>query len=204
VPRSLDQYLESGWLRLQRGVAAMAAAAWAATGLLEPGASREVELPSAGELWAFVAAAVGVGALAEWAQRRILRQPQPAVDPQVIAADDTVRATSVHAIAGASTGFLVMLGSGAGIVLADGQPVIGVVGVIVGLWLWHACTRPHSRTAGPGLLVGATVGLALVVVAAGMVLLLRAGSSSYSDSDSVPGQPVLLETTIPVIPTTVP
>src|SRR4051794_16060417 len=94
TPRELAQYLPRRTLLAQRAVTAAAALGALAT---------DGEAPVA-----FAVAVVALGAGLEAVERWLVRRPQPFTDPELIAADDAIRAQSLPAVAGARPGVLLL------------------------------------------------------------------------------------------------
>ena len=112
VPRELEQYMPRGLLYAQRalGVAVLLGAPALgvvpydrAAGAMEP---QWLALLTFGG--AFAAFAVGLEALERW----IVRRPQPFTSPSLVAADDAIRAQSVHSLAGSGLALLLVACSG--------------------------------------------------------------------------------------------
>ncbi|NLV54595.1 MAG: hypothetical protein GXY13_03180 [Acidimicrobiales bacterium] len=204
VARTVDRYLGPEWLPVQRTATAAAVLLMGGAALVntDPGASRVEPV-----LYAVAALLVGVGA--EWAQRRIVDRAQTASEPDLVAADDAVRASSVRAVAGVAIAFLVMTAGGGAAHLVD-HPVPALIGVGLGLFLWYRCVRPKG--AAYRILLVAVSLLAVVGVAATVAIVL---ARSNSVSESQPAVPVTQQadevepgttepggTTVPVGPTT--
>jgi hypothetical protein len=104
VPRELDDYLPRRLLWLQRVLAAGCVVSLMALPLLDTGPA--VEMPSWGTV-AGLSGVIGVFAAAlerlEW---WIVRRAQPFISEPLLAADDAIRAQSIHAVAGAGIAFL--------------------------------------------------------------------------------------------------
>jgi hypothetical protein len=89
-------------------------------------------LASAGEApVAFAAAVVVLGAGLEAIERWLVRRPQPFTDPELVAADDAIRAQSIHAVAGAGLALLLLAGCGVALVL--GAPAVAAVALVLAL-----------------------------------------------------------------------
>jgi hypothetical protein len=115
VPRELGAYLPRRLLRAQRALGVAVVAGVLVTALVPyPSPASE---PDGWELATgvafFGAFAVGLEALERW----IVRRPQPFIEPSLVAADDAIRAQSVHALAGAGLALLLVALSGLLVVL---------------------------------------------------------------------------------------
>jgi hypothetical protein len=102
-----------------------------------------------------LAAAAAVAAVGVVVQRHVLSRPRPAdLDPSVLHADDVIRRTSLHVVAGSVTALL--WGFGAGLVLLSpvGHPGVTQVGLVVAAagavlgWL-VAASEPRSTRREP-------------------------------------------------------
>ncbi len=98
VPREMDDYLapwvrRMSWAALALTVALLSA--YAALGEIGPGAR------SASDVLPGVLGAATVVVVATWAQRRLVHRPQPLSAPDLVAADDVLRAASISTAAGA-------------------------------------------------------------------------------------------------------
>ena len=115
APRVLVDYLPRRLLVGQRALGAAVAVGVLVTGLVPyPPAAADVDWAAlAIGAAAFGAFAVGVEALERW----VVRRPQPFTSPSLVAADDAIRAQSVHAIAGAGLALLLVALSGLFVVL---------------------------------------------------------------------------------------
>jgi hypothetical protein len=102
VPRSLDDYLSRALLWGPAAVGALAAAVWAGVASLPAGIDDGLMRASGWAIVAGVVFALLVPALAAAAERWILRRPQPLVGPELVAADDALRAASVRNLAAVS------------------------------------------------------------------------------------------------------
>jgi hypothetical protein len=112
VPRELGQYMPRVLLYAQRalGIAVLLGALVLgvvpfdrSAGAVEP--QWLVLLTFGG---AFAALAVGLEALERW----VVRRPQPFISPPLVAADDAIRAQSVHSLAGSGLALLLVACSG--------------------------------------------------------------------------------------------
>jgi hypothetical protein len=116
VPRELEGYLPRRLLRAQRALGVVVVLGILLTGLLPyPSAAADPD-------WsALVAGAAFFGAFAialEVVERWIVRRPQPFTNPSLVAADDAIRAQSVHAVAGSGLALLLVALSGVFAVLS--------------------------------------------------------------------------------------
>jgi hypothetical protein len=120
APRRLEEYLPA---RLRWGLWVVGGAAFAmglATLVVDEADDPSFSGSGAGK----AAALVGVGCIAiaaavEAAERWILRRPQPFVAPDLVAADDAVRSSSIHALAGSGICSILLLGIAPALVLAN-------------------------------------------------------------------------------------
>lgn len=117
VPRGLADYLPRRLLSVQRALGVAVVLGVIAIGLV-PYDAREAAEPGwlgliAGAA-AFASFAVGLEALERW----LVRRPQPFTSPSLVAADDALRAQSVHSLAGSGLALLLVALSGALVVLA--------------------------------------------------------------------------------------
>jgi hypothetical protein len=110
VPRELDSYLPRRLLLAQRALGVAVVLGVLVTGLLPyPSPASEPDW------WALATGAAVFGAFAvglEALERWIVRRPQPFTDASLVAADDAIRAQSVHALAGAGLALLLVALSG--------------------------------------------------------------------------------------------
>ena len=110
VPRELEAYLPRRLLVAQRALGVAVVLGVIVTGLVPyPSPASDPDwsalLPGAAFFGAF---AVGLEALERW----IVRRPQPFTSPSLVAADDAIRAQSVHALAGSGLALLLVALSG--------------------------------------------------------------------------------------------
>jgi hypothetical protein len=121
APRRVRDYL-AGRLRVAQIAVPLAALVVGAVALVfhgempaDPVYPKLALVPGTTLRW--TAARIGIGAVAlslgvAWLQRHIVTKPQPTDDPALTAADDAVRASSVHLLSGTATGIvLVAIGS---------------------------------------------------------------------------------------------
>jgi hypothetical protein len=109
VPRRLGDYLPAYVLVLQRGLAILAVLMVPVYALLEPHA--RVSTPSVAGAAAFGVAGVGIAAVIEGLQRRIVARRQPVTRPADLTLDDAMRASSLHVLAGAGIALLIYVAS---------------------------------------------------------------------------------------------
>lgn len=111
MPRELAQYLPGRLLWAQRGLGALAAATGVAALVLRVGGRTGDEPPDAFLLAAVVVGGAVLGVGLERLERWLVQRPQPFVAPPLVAADDAIRAQSVHSVAGGGIAvFLVLCG----------------------------------------------------------------------------------------------
>jgi hypothetical protein len=110
APRELAAYLPRRLLRAQRALGVAVVVGTLVTGLVPypPAASGTDWVVVAGGAVFFGAFAVALEALERW----VVRRPQPFTSPSLVAADDAIRAQSVHALAGAGLALLLVALSG--------------------------------------------------------------------------------------------
>jgi hypothetical protein len=108
--RELEAYLPR-WVILAQRVAAVAAA----VGLVAAGMvpySDGVHNPSSLSFAIGAVVVLALGAGLEAIERWLVRRPQPFTSPELVAADDAIRAQSVHAVAGVGLALLLLMCSG--------------------------------------------------------------------------------------------
>jgi hypothetical protein len=116
VPRDLADYLPRRLLYVQRALGLAVVLGVLTLGLV-PYDSQAAEpewLGLLGGAGAFAAFAGGLEALERW----LVRRPQPFTSPSLVAADDAIRAQSVHSLAGSGLALLLVACSGIFAVLA--------------------------------------------------------------------------------------
>lgn len=96
-------------LRWLPAAGAVLAVALAGAAIVEP--ARGVDT-TRGELAGLAAVAVAIAVLAALGQRSVVARPQPAAVPDRLAADDAVRATAIHHLAGGATAATLLIASG--------------------------------------------------------------------------------------------
>lgn len=106
-PRVLGDYLTPGILRAMRATAAAGVALMPLFFVLPQRPSLAQGLPG----YLFLAGALVIAAeiAVELMLRLIVRRPQPAEEPDLVAADDAIRAASIHASAGAGLAVMLLL-----------------------------------------------------------------------------------------------
>jgi hypothetical protein len=109
-PRELVAYLPRWVIRAQRAAAAAAALGLAAAGVV-PYAG-DMSHPGSLSLALGAAVILALGAGLEAIERWLIRRPQPFTSPELVAADDAIRAQSVHAVAGVGLALLLLACSG--------------------------------------------------------------------------------------------
>jgi hypothetical protein len=117
IPRRLEDYLPRGLLLAQRGlpIAVVLGLAALAAVPYDPRTAAEPEvLGLLSGAVIVVVLAIGLEALERW----LVRRPQPFTSPSLVAADDAIRAQSVHSLAGAGLALQLVACSGVFIVLA--------------------------------------------------------------------------------------
>lgn len=154
TPRQLSDYLPP-WLtialRASAGTSLAVVVLYAV--LPEPVVGVDPSMPPT--LVIGVAAAV-VLVVVEGAQRLIVARPQPTVEPDVIAADDAIRAASVRALAGAGIALeliilcvhVVEIGTASSIpLLRWSLPWVGAACFVLAITSWVHITQPTRSTA---------------------------------------------------------
>jgi hypothetical protein len=133
LPRELTDYLPRRVVRLQRGLAAACVLGAGALPLVPSGPNA---LTTAwGAVAVFSAIVVGAAAGLERLELWVVQRAQPFVSEPLLAADDAIRAQSVHSLAGAGIAFLCFTCSLIAFALAmsdvgllrQTMPVVGVV-----------------------------------------------------------------------------
>lgn len=110
VPRQVADYVPTV-LRLGPWAAAAITATIAASGRwLGPAEVEGQPLPAGPELWALGGAAAGLALAAHVVLARVIARRQRSVDPEIVAADDAIRATTTHLVAGGTTAAILLLG----------------------------------------------------------------------------------------------
>jgi hypothetical protein len=151
VARRLSDYLPAYVAMLQRGLAVVSlglVGVWALT----PYPNREVPEP---ELSTFVLhglAGIGVAVVIEGLQRLVVARRQAATSPDLLAADDAIRSSSVQALGGAGIGLLLII---VGSEVSAFTPLGGFPGWSLGLltaflyfsalFFWLDLGKPHGH-----------------------------------------------------------
>jgi hypothetical protein len=168
VPRELAAYLPRRLLVAQRGLGLVIAVS-AVVAAVAPYGDATPASPSPHRVGLLVAGLVGVMFMLglERMQRWLVERPQPVTEPALVAADDAIRAQSVHSLAGSGLAVLLVLDSSIAMALARSDLQIlrwtmwfpSVFGVLAALWVclyyghraWRV-QRPESvATAGTSL-----------------------------------------------------
>jgi hypothetical protein len=152
VPRRLGDYLPAYALVLQRGLAILAVLMVPVYALLEPHA--RVSTPSVAGAAAFGVAGVGIAAVIEGLQRRIVARPQPVTRAADLTLDDAMRASSLHVLAGAGIALLIYIASlmvAISIATVTPEPVSAAVGIAFlllvvpsSVFSWVHLAKPHG------------------------------------------------------------
>jgi hypothetical protein len=110
VPRELEDYLPRRLLLAQRALGVAVVFGTLVMGLVPfpPGTSGPSWSQQVTGAVLFAAFAIGLEVLERW----IVRRPQPYTSPSLVAADDAIRAQSVHALSGSGLALLLVLLSG--------------------------------------------------------------------------------------------
>ena len=111
IPRDLGDYLPHRLLLVQRALGLAAALGLLAIGLVpyDPQSAAEPEWPA---LLTGAAVVAGFSAGLEALERWLVRRPQPFTSPALVAADDAIRAHSLHSLAGSGLALLLVVCSG--------------------------------------------------------------------------------------------
>lgn len=153
APRRLDGYLSRRVSTALRGAALVGLALVALSRVLPASQGIGAVLPAA---WLLVAMLVVVLVAVEGLQHYIIRRPQPAVDRDVMDADDAIRSASIHALAGAGLALelivvaLLLIATGIASdlpLLRSTLPWLGAACFVVAFGCWVVVTRPHPRPA---------------------------------------------------------
>jgi hypothetical protein len=152
VPRRLGDYLPAYVLVLQRGLAILAVLMVPVYALLEP--HTRVSTPSVAGAAAFGVAGVGIAAVIEGLQRRIVARRQPVTRAADLTLDDAMRASSLHVLAGAGIALLIYVASlmvAISIATVTPQPVSEAVGIAFlllvvpsSVFSWVHLAKPHG------------------------------------------------------------
>jgi hypothetical protein len=149
TPRRVEDYLSRGLWMAPVAVAVLCAAlAVARIALPEPVPEPvdEVAAPVA----AYVVGAIGAAVIAlvvRLAIRTVVARRQPTAPADIVAADDAIRATAVHNLAGGGTAAILLIASQMSFILLQRYEDLGGLAVAVGLalalaafaaWRWYA------------------------------------------------------------------
>jgi len=104
--RELGHYLPRRVILAQRAATAAGALGALAIGLVPYAGSVSAPSPAQCAIGALAVIVFGTGL--EAIERWLVRRPQPFTNPQLVAADDAIRAHSIHALAGAALGLLLL------------------------------------------------------------------------------------------------
>lgn len=122
VPRDLEDYLPRRILQTQRALGAAIAVGVLVslalpyeTPFIAPG-------PVAAAVFLVWVTAFVLGL--ERVQRWLVRRPQPFTDPSLVAADDAIRSQSVHSVAGAGLGVLLLMFAGVCVLLGSSDVAV--------------------------------------------------------------------------------
>lgn len=168
VPRQVGDYLTRTLVVAQRSLpvlcGAVAALVLAAD---DPPVGAVVDSPATVAVLAAAAGATLVMVVIEALERFIVRRPQPAMAPDLLAADDAIRSQAVHSIAGSGVAMQCLLASGLGFSLAEVRfdelvtslgNVIGTGGLlaaVIACW-FYGHRAFHVRRARGGAPIGAS------------------------------------------------
>jgi hypothetical protein len=153
APRTLSDYVPSATIWVIRTLPLLAVALSAVYALVPKDSQRSLD-PSATFLLVASVVLVAFAIAIEAMLRAIVARPQPATSEDVVAADDAVRASSIHGLSGAAVA-LVLLGAGWELVsvgevtsvtiLSQILPWLGVLTDVLALGAWIALGHPKSR-----------------------------------------------------------
>jgi hypothetical protein len=152
VPREVEQYA-TPWARMTLRVLTTALAATILFPVFFTFEHDALPVPSVARYTVLATVGIGILVCVEWLQRMIVRRPQNAVDAGVLAADDAIRASSVHACLGAGLAMVMTL---LGTVLGEVGGSVGdsplrwltVPAVVLGigsLIVWLGLGTPYGR-----------------------------------------------------------
>ncbi len=129
VRRELEDYLSRRLVLAQRAITVVGALGTVAIGLVPY--DHAVSMPSLPALVLIAAGVLAFGAGVEALERWMVRRPQPYTSPELLAADDAIRAQSIRAVAGAALALLLLLCSGRARGLqASGAPALHSIMVV--------------------------------------------------------------------------
>jgi hypothetical protein len=123
IPRELSDYLPRRLLRAQRALGVAVVLGVLALGLVPYGPAHASEPDWLG-LLAGAAAFAAFSAVLEALERWLVRRPQPFTSPSLVAADDAIRAQSVHSLAGSGLALLLVVCSGIFVGLAASEVAV--------------------------------------------------------------------------------
>lgn len=124
VPRDVDDYVDPFARTGLRAFAVLAVVLVPFAAIL-PVAPRFQPGPNVTRFALVAAAAVGIVLIVEWLQTVVVRRPQPFTAEDLVAADDAIRASSIHACAGVGLTLVMSLVAGE----------LWIIGVSTGFWL---------------------------------------------------------------------
>ncbi len=159
VPRGVDDYVPAPLRWAPFGAAAIAGIIAASGGWLAPVTDPQgFAVGSAADRWLLAAGSVLLALVARLLVRWIVARRQTTTDPEVVAVDDAIRATTVHLVAGGATAAILLLAAKASeLVLQPRQLPYGVRGwlplvLVLGAWMSsrYLANRPW-RVRRPGL-----------------------------------------------------
>jgi hypothetical protein len=109
APRRLEDYLSRRALLAQRTATATAAAVLGILAVDVVPYPPSFNTPGVAGMVAFALGVLAFGAGTEMIERWLVRRPQPFTSPELVAADDAMRAQSIQAFAGAALALLLLL-----------------------------------------------------------------------------------------------
>ena len=153
IPRELSDYVPTGFITALR-LSALVALALVPLYRLLPARQNLVDLNDFPREIVIVPTILLIGLGVELLQRYIVARSQPAVDSDLVNADDAIRSASVHALAGAGIALEWLLISGQLVNLAVVStldllrwtlPVLAVVSFGIAIGSWIHLTKPFHR-----------------------------------------------------------
>lgn len=152
TPRLLSDYLPASSLWALRVLPVAVAGVAVAYAAFPKDPSRPVD-PSVAYFAAMSILLVAFAIATEWMLRAIVLRPQPVASPDMVAADDAIRASSLHTLSAGAIALL-LLGAGWGLVslgiatsvvpLRNAATSIGVLADLASVLAWALLTHPRA------------------------------------------------------------